>query len=127
MQMYLNGGSYGGNEYFDSSIIADFVQCQFCDNDNRRGAGFDKPLTDGSSGPSCGCTDLNAFGHQGLTGTVTWADPRDQVVYVFLSNRVYPDASNKKLAHMNIRTDIQQVFHDAIIKSAKADSAANQL
>jgi len=127
MQMYLNGGSYGGNEYFDSSIIADFVQCQFCDNDNRRGAGFDKPLTDGSSGPSCGCTDLNAFGHQGFTGTVTWADPRDQVVYVFLSNRVYPDASNKKLAHMNIRTDIQQVFHDAIIKSAKADSAANQL
>ena len=93
---------------------------------NRRGAGFDKPLTQGGSGPSCGCTAKEAFGHQGFTGTVTWADPDQDIVYVFLSNRVYPDASNKKLAQMNIRTDIQQVFYDAIEKSRELDSTASQ-
>lgn len=127
MQMYLNGGIYGGERYFDSTIIADFVRCQFCENDNRRGAGFDKPLTSGKAGPSCGCTDLEAFGHQGFTGTVTWADPRDKVVYVFLSNRVYPDAENRKLAEMNIRTDVQQIFHNAILKSKALTEAGNQL
>lgn len=116
MQMYLNGGSYGGTQFFAPEVIADFTQCQFCENDNRRGAGFDKPLTDGSAGPSCGCTDLEAFGHQGFTGTVTWADPNEDVVYVFLSNRVYPNANNRKLLELDIRTDIQQVFYDAIEK-----------
>lgn len=114
MQMFLNGGHYGGADFFTQEIISDFTKCQFCDADNRRGAAFDKPLRDGSPGPSCGCTDLEAFGHQGFTGTVTWADPGENVVYVFLSNRVYPNAGNKKLSEMNIRTDIQKVFYDAI-------------
>ena len=59
---------------------------------------------------------MDAFGHQGFTGTVTWADPEEKVVYVFLSNRVYPDAGNKKLAELNIRTDIQKAFYSAIEK-----------
>lgn len=117
MQMMLNGGTYGGQTFVDSSIINQYTACQFCDNDNRRGAGFDKPLLDGSDGPSCGCTSLDAFGHQGFTGTVTWADPGEDVVYVFLSNRVYPNADNRKLASMNVRTNIQQAFYDAIEKS----------
>lgn len=116
MQMYLNGGVYGGEKYFDSTVINDFTRCQYCESDNRRGASFDKPLTDGSEGPSCGCTSLEAFGHQGFTGTVTWADPQEEVVYVFLSNRVYPDANNKKLLELNIRTEIQKVFYKAIEK-----------
>jgi beta-N-acetylhexosaminidase len=103
MQLYLDGGSYGGESYFDSSIVQQFTACQFCET-NRRGFGFDKPLRDGKEGPSCGCTSLDAFGHQGFTGTVTWADPAEKVVYVFLSNRVYPNAENKKLAEMNVRT-----------------------
>ena len=57
-----------------------------------------------------------SFGHTGFTGTVIWADPRDRSIYVFLSNRVFPDAGNKKLAHMDIRTKIQCVVHDAISK-----------
>lgn len=126
MQMYLNGGTYGGDYFFDSTIINDFTRCQFCDNHNRRGAGFDKPLRQNGSGPSCGCTSREAFGHQGFTGTVTWADPQEEVVYVFLSNRVYPNANNRKLAQMNIRTDIQQVFYDAIEKSRGLDSTASQ-
>lgn len=116
MQMYLNGGSYGGDKFFSPEVIADFTRCQFCDNDNRRGAGFDKPLRSGAGGPSCGCTDKEAFGHQGFTGTVTWADPGEHVVYVFLSNRVYPNAENKKLLELNIRTDIQKAFYEAVQK-----------
>ncbi|MEZ4722893.1 MAG: serine hydrolase [Flavobacteriales bacterium] len=129
MQMYLNGGTYGGEKFFDSTVIADFVRCQFCDNDNRRGAGFDKPLRNGTAGPSCGCTDREAFGHQGFTGTVTWADPGENVVYVFLSNRVYPNAENKKLAEMNVRTDIQKVFYESLKKgrtSTLGDSTAQR-
>lgn len=116
MQMYLNKGVYGGQQFFKPEIIAEYTKCQFCENDNRRGAGFDKPTTDRSPGPSCGCTDLEAFGHQGFTGTVTWADPSENVVYVFLSNRIYPDAGNKKLQELNIRTDIQGAFYKAIEK-----------
>lgn len=116
MQMYLNKGVYGGQQFFKPEIIDEYTKCQFCENDNRRGAGFDKPTTDRSPGPSCGCTDLEAFGHQGFTGTVTWADPGENVVYVFLSNRIYPDAGNKKLQELNIRTDIQGAFYKAIEK-----------
>lgn len=116
MQVFLNGGTYGGEHYLDAGIIQDFTRCQFCEDDNRRGAGFDKPFMDGTEGPTCGCTDTETFGHQGFTGTVTWADPRDQVVYVFLSNRVYPNADNRKLAEMDIRTEIQKAFHKAVDK-----------
>lgn len=125
MQMYLNGGTYGEEQFIDSTILADYIRCQYCDNNNRRGAGFDKPLRESGNGPSCGCTDKEAFGHQGFTGTVTWADPMEEVVYVFLSNRVYPSANNRKLAQMDIRTNIQQAFYDAINKNrevAKNDS-----
>ena len=114
MQMYLNKGVYGGRQYIKPETIDEYTKCQFCENDNRRGAGFDKPTTDRSPGPSCGCTDLEAFGHQGFTGTVTWADPGENVVFVFLSNRIYPDAGNKKLQELNIRTDIQNAFYKAI-------------
>lgn len=116
MQMYLNGGDYGGEHFLAPETISDFVRCQFCESENRRGAGFDKPFLDGTPGPSCGCTDLDAFGHQGFTGTVTWADPGHDVVYVFLSNRVYPNADNKKLADLNIRTRVQGAFYRAIEK-----------
>lgn len=116
MQMYLNKGVYGGQQFLKPETIEAYTKCQFCENDNRRGAGFDKPTTDRSPGPTCGCTDLEAFGHQGFTGTVTWADPSENVVYVFLSNRIYPDAGNKKLQELNIRTDIQGAFYKAIEK-----------
>jgi CubicO group peptidase (beta-lactamase class C family) len=59
---------------------------------------------------------LGSFGHTGFTGTMAWADPEDDIVYVFLSNRVYPSAANKKLQDLNIRPRIQQVVHDAIDK-----------
>lgn len=112
MQMYLNGGTYGGKRYLKDSTIAEFTRCQFCET-NRRAAAFDKPVADGG-GPTCDGISLDSYGHSGFTGTITWNDPEHDVVYVFLSNRVYPTAKNPKLLKMNIRTEIQKVIYDAI-------------
>ncbi|MCB0380462.1 MAG: serine hydrolase [Flavobacteriales bacterium] len=124
MQMYLNKGTYGGVQVLKDTTLAEFTKCQFCVDGNRRAAGFDKPMEDGKGGPTCGCVSYLSFGHTGFTGTIAWADPEEQVVYVFLSNRTYPDGENKKLANLNIRTDIQQVIYDAI-NNAKSRKGAN--
>ena len=115
MQMYLNNGKYGGKTYFSSETIDKFNTCYFCENENRRGVGFDKPqLID--EGPTCGCVSMSSFGHSGFTGTYTWADPDEELVYVFMSNRTYPDASNNLLINENIRTEIQRLIYEAILE-----------
>lgn len=113
MQMYLNGGNYGGIRYLDSITLKEFTRCQYCDDDNRRGIGFDKPQLEGE-GPTCGCLSPLSYGHTGFTGTIAWADPNEELVYVFLSNRVHPDASNRKLLTLSTRTRIQQVIYNSI-------------
>ncbi|XOV68094.1 MAG: glycoside hydrolase family 3 N-terminal domain-containing protein [Fluviicola sp.] len=117
MQMFLNNGYYG-QEYVKEQIIAEYTDCQYC-NTNRRGAGFDKPVRDGNGGPSSNKVSLKSFGHTGFTGTMAWADPENQVNYVFLSNRVYQDAENWKLVKMDIRTKIQDVIYDALAEAQK--------
>ncbi len=119
MQMYLNKGTYGGVRYLSDKVISEYTKCQFPneESENRRAAGFDKPTKEGHGGPTCDGISQNSFGHTGFTGTMVWADPDEKVVYVFLSNRTYPNAENKKLANLNIRTDIQKVIYDAINKS----------
>jgi CubicO group peptidase (beta-lactamase class C family) len=59
---------------------------------------------------------MNSFGHSGWTGTYTWADPDENIVYVFLSNRSYPNSKENKLLKSNIRTDIQKLIYESIIK-----------
>jgi len=113
MQMLIQSGTYGGHRYLQPETIAEFTRCAFCAQGNRRGLGFDKPQLSGS-GPTCGCTSPNSFGHTGFTGTMVWADPEHQLVYVFLSNRVHPDAANNGLLRSNLRTEIQTVIYDAI-------------
>lgn len=116
MQMYLKGGEYGGVHYFDTTTLNLFTTAPFLENDNRRALGFDKPQMDYSKeGPTCKCISGKSFGHTGFTGTIAWADPVEDIVYIFLSNRIHPDQDNSKLIRMNIRTDIQQVIYDAII------------
>ena len=121
MQMYLNGGSYGEERFFSEDLIAEYTRCQFCENENRRGVGFDKPLVDEEGGPTCSCVSPRSFGHSGFTGTYAWADPDEGLVYVFLSNRVYPKADNKKLIKMNIRTRIQEVIYEAIEETRRVE------
>ncbi|MBC8756435.1 serine hydrolase [Kordia sp. YSTF-M3] len=113
MQMYMNGGTYGDKKYLDAATIAKFNNCYFCHEDNRRGVGFDKPQL-GDVGPTCGCVSMNSFGHSGFTGTYTWADPDEELVYVFLSNRTYPTMTNRKLIKTDIRTKIQKLIYEAI-------------
>ncbi|WP_298955446.1 glycoside hydrolase family 3 N-terminal domain-containing protein [uncultured Nonlabens sp.] len=114
MQMYVQGGTYGGRQYFRPETIDKFNTCYYCENDVRRGVGFDKPQLK-VSGPTCGCVGKSSFGHSGFTGAYTWADPEEEIVYVFLSNRVHPDAGNRFIIKENIRTKIQQIIYDSII------------
>jgi beta-N-acetylhexosaminidase len=117
MQMYLQKGSYGNQRYFSEKTFTDFNTCYFCIEGNRRGIGFDKPQQPGMAGPTCGCASLTSFGHTGFTGTMTWADPETEIVYVFLSNRTFPGTNaTNTLSKENIREDIQRVIYDAIIK-----------
>ena len=113
MQMYLNGGYYGGKQYFKQQTFEEFNTCYYCARDVRRGVGFDKPQL-GEVGPTCGCISKTSFGHSGFTGTFTWADPEEEIVYVFLSNRTYPDSANRKLISNDIRSEIQRLIYEAI-------------
>ncbi|MBC8266097.1 MAG: serine hydrolase [Flavobacteriales bacterium] len=114
MQMYLQNGSYADRQYLYQSTIKEYTKCQFCRDENRRGAGFDKPaLQSQDGGPTCRCVSYLSFGHSGFTGTLAWADPETKIVYVFLSNRIHPTADNKKLLDMDVRTNIMQVIFDA--------------
>ncbi len=113
MQMYLQEGYYGGRQYLLAETVREFTRQQFPLNENRRALGFDKPYPEYDPlGPVCESASLKSFGHSGFTGTYTWADPEKGLLYVFLSNRVCPDASNSKLLKMNLRTDLHQLIYD---------------
>src|SRR5690606_5824548 len=116
MQMYLQKGAYGGKRYFSEKTFDDFNTCYYCKDGNRRGLGFDKPQLPGQAGPTCGCVSPESFGHTGFTGTIAWADPKTEIVYVFLSNRTYPNSEVNTLSKENIREDIQKIIQQAIIK-----------
>jgi CubicO group peptidase (beta-lactamase class C family) len=114
MQLYLNGGNFNGYKYLDSKTLKRFVACYSCETGNRRGLGFDRPQKEGD-GPTCGCVSDNSFGHTGFTGTFAWADPESGIILVFLSNRIFPNAENKNIYELDIRTRIQQVIQDSIL------------
>ena len=113
MQTYVNGGSYGGEKFLDKETIDKYNTCYYCEDDVRRGVGFDKPQL-GKSGPTCNCVSMMSFGHSGFTGTFAWADPEEDIVYVFLSNRTFPDSNNRKLIREDIRSEIQKVIYESI-------------
>ena len=115
MQMYLQKGFYGGRRYLKPETIGKFNTRYFSEKKVRRGLGFDKPQLNPKVKATCGCVSDESFGHSGFTGTYTWADPKSEIVYVFLSNRVYPHMNNTGLIKTNMRTKIQQVIQDAII------------
>ncbi len=109
-QMLLNKGNYGGQQFLSPHTIRYFTQAI---HGNHRGLGFDKQTTKGAYACATDAS-LDAFGHTGFTGTCVWVDPQTELVYVFLSNRVYPSRKNKKLYHLNIRERIHQAVYDAL-------------
>ena len=110
MQMYLDKGIYADERYISSSTIDLFTKNHFIENDNRRGLGFDKPEPI-EGGPTCKDVSLSSFGHTGFTGTIAWADPETELIYIFLSNRIHPDAENLKLLRMDVRTEIMNEIY----------------
>lgn len=116
MQMYLQGGYYGGKRYFESNTINKFNHRYYENNGIRRGLGFDKPDLDPKISAASKFASANSFGHSGFTGTYTWADPDNGILYVFLSNRVFPTMGNNKLGEQNMRTNIHNLIYEAVIK-----------
>lgn len=116
MQLYLQKGYYGGKRYFKKETFDKFNKRYYSDQKVRRGLGFDKPQLDSTVMATCGCVSEESFGHSGFTGTYTWADPESEIIYVFLSNRVFPTMENKALVKRNIRTSIQQIIQEAILQ-----------
>jgi CubicO group peptidase (beta-lactamase class C family) len=113
-QVFLDDGLYKGRRFIDSTAIAEFTSCQYCETENRRGLGFDKPQLEYDETLSSVAKDASpeSFGHSGFTGTLVWADPKYELVYVFLSNRVYPSRNHRNLYEMNVRPKIHQLVYD---------------
>jgi CubicO group peptidase (beta-lactamase class C family) len=115
LQMFLNGGTYGETTFFKPTTISEFARCQFCETGNRRGLGFDKPLIEWNpNGNTAKDASALSYGHFGFTGIMVWVDPATEMIFVFLSNRVYPTRESKMLMNLNTRTRIQQVIYDSM-------------
>ncbi len=119
MQMYLQRGHYGGQQFLSSDVLTTFTRYQFPEFGNRRGLGFEKASYT-FSGNAPRSASASSFGHSGFTGTFTWADPDYGLSYVFLSNRVYPTRNNNKISELNIRTIVAETFYQAIRRGLPA-------
>lgn len=113
MQLFLNKGQMAGMNFFSEATYQEFTKQQY--PGNRRAAGFDRPTASG--GGTCDVlASQQSFGHSGFTGTLAWADPKNKVIFIFLSNRVHPSQDNWKLRDLNIRTDMHHVVYEALAK-----------
>ncbi|MBI3483044.1 MAG: serine hydrolase [Bacteroidetes bacterium] len=116
-QMWLNKGSYGGVTFFKPETIDFFTAKQY--ETSRRGLGWDRPTQSYWNGPTSMYSSAKTFGHTGFTGTSIWVDPEFNLVFVFLSNRVYPNMYNNKILSANIRPRIQDVVYQSIFEYCK--------
>jgi beta-glucosidase-like glycosyl hydrolase/CubicO group peptidase (beta-lactamase class C family) len=116
MQMLLEGGIYNGVQYLKPETILYFNQAHYAHRGNRRGIGFDKPPLDKKNGARsmAESASMKSFGHTGFTGTIAWADPQNKLVFVFLSNRVFPDAGSNQLVKLGIRPRIHELFYQVL-------------
>ena len=115
MQMNLQNGRYGGQRFFQTPVVTEFARN--VEAGSRRGLGWDRGDPSKPEGPTSNLSPASTFGHTGFTGTCVWMDPENKILYIFLSNRVYPDAGNKKLVQYNIRTRIHDVIYKALQKT----------
>ncbi len=110
LQMILFRGQYGGSAYLSSGVISQFNRSQF--KGNRRGLGWDKP---GRYNPNISkLASKESFGHTGFTGTMLWADPKHDLIFIFLSNRIFPDSNNKNLVVLDTRRRMHDIIYNSI-------------
>lgn len=116
-QMWLNEGTYGGEKYLSKNTCQLFTKTK--SPASRRGLGFDKPETrTNKSGPTAPSAPASTYGHTGFTGTCFWIDPQNQLIYIFLSNRVYEKRTHKEIMSMGIRQRIQEEIYRAMKKGS---------
>lgn len=114
-QMLLNGGEIDGQRYLSKETCNLFTT--EVSKISRRGLGFDKPdMEDSKKGNCASGVPAEMYGHTGFTGTCAWVDPVNDLVYVFLSNRIYPNVTNRKLNQLHIRERIQEAIYGAMKK-----------
>jgi beta-glucosidase-like glycosyl hydrolase/CubicO group peptidase (beta-lactamase class C family) len=114
-QMLLNKGLFNGKRYLKPKTIDLFTA--YHSKISRRGYGFDKPEKDNAARKQpypAASVSQETFGHTGWTGTCVWVDPRDRIVYIFLSNRVQSQINNDKLLELSVRGKIQDVIYKVI-------------
>ena len=117
LQAMIQKGSYNNKRLFSENSFNTFNYCYYCENDNRSGVGFDKPQVEGKHGSTFGGVSMNSFGHYGYTGSIAWADPDEEIIFIFLSNRTYPTRENTLLQTSNIRTRAQEIVYKSLIDS----------
>ena len=115
MQMLLDKGVYNGKRYLKAETVRYFTTAPYASsNDNRRGIGFDKlPINKKGTCTASKSGSMQGFGHTGFTGTFVWADPANNTVIIFLSNRVYPDAEPNKLVKLGLRSVMHDILYEA--------------
>lgn len=115
MQMLLNKGEYRGGRFLKAKTVKLFTSQAY--PNLRRGLGFDKPEGDPKKGnPTADIVPTAAFGHSGFTGAITWADPVHDIVYVFLSNRVHPNAANNLITKTSVRSNLHEEIYKIILR-----------
>lgn len=112
-QMWLNGGSYGGVRVLSAETVDKFTTEH--SDISRRGLGFDKPDTvNPDKSPTCTSAPAETYGHIGFTGTVFWVDPVNELIFIFLNNRVNPTRDNKAFAELDARPKLFQLVYDSL-------------
>lgn len=111
-QMNLQRGIYGGRSYLFPETVHHFSLNY--SSRSHRGLGWNKPTGEDNSSVAS-MASPNSYGHTGFTGTVVWVDPDQQLVFIMLSNRVYPNANNNKLTQLEIRRKIHEAVYRSIL------------
>lgn len=110
MQMWLNGGEYGGHRFLKEETVNLFMTTQ--SENSRRGLGFDKPnMKNPDKSPACKSAPAEVVGHTGYTGTAFWVDPKNDLIFIFLCNRVYPTRNNAAFTKLNVRKKMQEAVY----------------
>ena len=110
LQMWLNGGEYGGHRFLKSETVDLFLTTK--SENSRRGLGFDKPNSSNlQKSPACQSAPIEVVGHTGYTGTAFWVDPKNDLIYIFLCNRVYPTRNNAAFTKLNTRRRMQEAVY----------------
>jgi len=114
LQMFIQGGEYAGTRYLNSTTVKLFTSKSKTNvSGNRRALGWDRTAA-GGNGPASSLVSELSYGHTGFTGTMVWADPENDLIYIFLSNRIYPDIENNLINDLNVRAKVQSLIYQSL-------------